>query len=81
MGGNGGGSGALDQERQQLEAQQQLLNEKKKKAEAKRIAALRAQFTSGGLQDPGTSATAPATLGGATTTTGTAPGAPFPPSG
>ncbi len=79
MGGDSSGSGALDQERQQLEAQQQLLDEKKKKLNEKRIAGLRAQFTTGGLQAPGTSATAPATLGGATA--GGAPGTPFPPSG
>ncbi len=69
--GGGSSDGALQQERQQLEAQQQLLIEKRKKLEEKRIASLRAQFTTGGLQAPGVSATAPATLGGATAPVGT----------
>lgn len=63
MGGGGGDSGALDLERKELAAQQQLLNEKRQKLETKRIASLRAKFTSGGLQSPGTSATAPAAIG------------------
>lgn len=65
----GRSGGALAEERQQLEQQQAILNEKKKKIEERRIAELRAQFTSGGLQDAGTSATSPTTLGGAAPTT------------
>lgn len=82
MGGGGGGNGALQQEQQQLDAQDALLAEKRKKLNEKRIAQLRAQFTTGGLQAPATSATAPATLGGATAPVGAVtPVRPFPPSG
>lgn len=67
MSGGDSGGQALQQEQQQLKAQQELLIEKQKKLEEKRIAGLRAKFTTGGLQAPGVSATAPATLGGSTT--------------
>lgn len=72
----GGSGGALQEERQQVEQEQAILNEKKKKLEERRIADLRAQFTSGGLDAPGASATSPATLGGAVAPVGLVPVAP-----